>query len=139
MRKIHADEPFHAEIIIREIDQYRPFRFGYDRMLSFTCEGKLLGGILYDNFAVRSVHMHIMLLDFRMVTRRNLFASFHYPFLVMGCEKVFGPVWSTNRKGMDFAGRVGFKEETRLKGAIPDGDLVIWSMTRQQCKWIGET
>lgn len=134
---IHSEDPFHGDVITRTLDPDQPFRPGYDRVISFTLGGKLLGGIIYNNYMVRSIHMHVLILDRRVVTRKNLFVCFHYPFDVLKCEKVFGVVPSTNQPALDFDLRCGFKETNRIEGAVPDGDLVVLSMTRNQCKWLG--
>jgi hypothetical protein len=51
-------------------------------------------------------------------------------------EVIYGPVESTNKKALEFDKKIGFTEHTRLKGAIPGGDLVILSMYRGQCRWL---
>lgn len=135
--EIISDDPFHGDVITRTIDPAQPFRPGYDRCITFTQEGKLMGGVLYTNYQIKSIQMHILILDKRVVTRRNLFVAFHYPFLALECAMVIGVLPSTNEEALDFDLRVGFEEKTRFEGAVPDGDLVVLWMKRHQCKWLG--
>jgi len=90
--------------------------------------------VVYDHFNGRSICMHVAIE--KPVTRGYTRACFAYPFLQLGVEKVIGMVDSTNEDALRFDTKLGFTEEARIKDAGKYGDLVLLTMTRQQCRWI---
>lgn len=97
-------------------------------------DGILTAGVLYDMFNGRSLCMHVAIE--KPVTRKYTRMCFDYPFNQLKVNKVMGLVDSTNIKALRFDRLLGFVEEARIEGAGKDGDLVILTMTRQQCRWV---
>jgi hypothetical protein len=92
--------------------------------------------VIYDHFYGPSIEMHMAGITPDWVSRELIWACFDYPFNQLGVDIVFGPVPSTKGYVLDLDRRLGFVEHTRLKGAVPGGDLVILSMERHQCRWL---
>lgn len=136
MKQIHMDNAEHGEALQAMVDPNIPFVPGYDRCISITREGKLLGGVIYNNYRERSIQMHVAAFVTDWGNRDMLWNCFRYPFVTLGVERIFGMVPSTNEHALQFDLRLGFVEHTRLKGAIPGGDLVVLSMDRHQCRWL---
>lgn len=134
--EIVLDNPWHGEALTRSLDEDMPFRENFDRCISITLGGKLLGGVFYDTYVHRSIQIHIATFDPRWCHRRFLRAVFWYPFNQLKVERVYGPIRSTNKAAVDLAQRLGFIEDARLKDAIPDGDLIIFKMERTNCRWL---
>jgi hypothetical protein len=99
-------------------------------------DGVITAGVLYDMFNGRSICMHVAIE--KPVSRRFTRICFDYPFNQLKVHKVMGLVDSTNSKALRFDKLLGFVEEARIEGAGKTGDLVILTMTRQQCRWIKE-
>lgn len=97
-------------------------------------EGAITAGVVYDMFNGRSICMHVAIE--RPVSRKFTRMAFDYPFNQLKVSKVLGLVDSTNEKALRFDRLLGFVEEARIEGAGKTGDLLILSMTRQQCRWI---
>jgi len=51
-------------------------------------------------------------------------------------NKILGYVGSGNVAAQRFDEHIGFKREAVIQGAHPDGDLIIYSMTKEQCPWL---
>jgi RimJ/RimL family protein N-acetyltransferase len=99
--------------------------------------GELLAGVLFDNYNGASICMHVAAVPGkRWMTRDYLRASFAYPFLQLKVRKLLGLVSSANVVAQKFDEHLGFVLETALKDAHPNGDLLVYSMTREQCRWI---
>jgi hypothetical protein len=47
-------------------------------------------------------------------------------------------VSSKNFKSIRLVTHMGFKEEANIKDAHPLGDIVIFTMTKEDCKFLGE-
>lgn len=102
-------------------------------------DGELIAGVMFDNCTGRSVQMHVAAIPGRRwMTKEYLRVCFDYPFRQLGVCKIIGLVDSTNQDAMRFDLHLGFIEEAVIKDAGKHGDLHILSMTRQQCRFIGE-
>jgi RimJ/RimL family protein N-acetyltransferase len=92
--------------------------------------------VWYEDFNKKSVTCHIYLE--KGLNRQYLHTIFDYPFVQLGVEKVIGPVNSSNLDALKLDKHFGFEEEARIKGAYPDGDLVLLTLTKDKCKFLGE-
>lgn len=101
--------------------------------------GRLLGGVVFKKFTRASVEMHIAGFDKGWINRTLLWVSFDYPFTQLGCSKVFGPIAASNRPAIELAEKIGFTLETTIGGVFVSGDLHIYSMRREDCRWLGLT
>ena len=99
--------------------------------------GVLVAAVLYDNCTGRSVQMHVASDgSSRWMTREFLSVCFDYPFNQLKVKKIIGLVDSTNAEAIRFDENIGFQLEHVVTDAGRHGDIRIYSMTRQQCRWI---
>lgn len=101
-----------------------------------TCveDGKPLAGVIYDGYNERSIATHIWV-DAESTPSREWYAAiFDYPFNRLGVEKLVGQVNSTNEDAIRLDEHFGFVEEGRIKNYSNDGDLILYTMTIDQCK-----
>lgn len=112
------------------------FNPAIDTCISTERHGEIAGGIVYREYTGASVTMHVAGFDKRWGNRDILWAAFHYPFVQLGCKKVFGQVAADNCGALEFDIKLGFKEEARIKDVFPSGDLILLSMYREECKWL---
>lgn len=97
--------------------------------------GKLVAGVWYEDYNQQSVMAHIAI-DGR-IDREFLFAIFDYPFRQLGVRKVVCPVVETNEASINLVQKLGFSEAARLKESHPDGDLIFYTLNRENCKYTG--
>lgn len=136
IKEIRFDDPWDGELICRALNPDQPFRVGFDRCIAVTRGGKLLGGVMIDGFLHKSVQMHVAAFEPDWLTRGFLWVIFDYCFNQLGVDVIYGPVESANEKAIKFDLKIGFKEQTRLPGAVVGGDLIIFSMYRADCRWL---
>lgn len=98
--------------------------------------GNIVAGVLYDSWNGRSIMCHIAIEE--IMTPAYLGAIFHYPFLHLGCDKIIGSVAESNADIIRFVKKLGFQEEARILDAHPDGSLLLYTMKREQCRFIGD-
>lgn len=99
--------------------------------------GALLAGVVYDGFTGPNIAMHVSALPGRRwMVRDYLYAVFAYPFIQLGCRRITGPVSATNTDALRFDFHIGFEYEATLRGAVPDGDLILLVMWKEKCKWL---
>lgn len=92
--------------------------------------------VIYENWNGRSLVAHMAITG--RITRQYLFVIFDYAFRQMSAAKVILPVQSTNTKSIKFVTNLGFREEARIKDAAPDGDVLLFTLAKQDCRFLGE-
>jgi len=96
---------------------------------------ELVCGVVYENWNGRSIVCHIA---FRgRLTPAYLGAVFDYPFNVCKVDKIIAPIGSGNVKAITLVSKMGFIEEGRIKNADTDGDIVLLTLTRDACRYLG--
>ena len=99
-------------------------------------DGKLLGGVIYDGYTRNCIFIHQAGFSKMWLTGDMLKLAFDYPFNQLGVAKLAGTIPSSKPELLEFNQRLGFKEECRIKDAYPDGDMLVLTMTREQCRWL---
>lgn len=98
--------------------------------------GRLLGGVIYQDYNRSSINAHIAGLAPNWLCPDLLWAMFHYPFVQLDCKKILGFVPSYNAVALAFDYKLGFKYVTTVPEVFENGDLIIISMGRDDCKWL---
>lgn len=99
-------------------------------------DGAVLGGMIYSSYTGRSLEMHVAAFGPNWISKDLLWVAFHYPFVQLGCEKVFARVQASNAAALRMDKHLGFEFETTIKDVYPDGDLLVLSMYRDKCRWL---
>lgn len=97
--------------------------------------GRLVAGVLYEDWNGANVSCHIRG-DGNWANREFLWAIFAYPFNQLGVRRLTGLVDSANKVANEFNLRLGFVLECSLVGATPSGNLNIYRMTRDECRFL---
>jgi RimJ/RimL family protein N-acetyltransferase len=114
-------------------------QWGVHTAIGIERDGELIGGVVYDGFNGRNIWAHIAgKPGTRWLTRSFLYAMYHYPFVQLGVERITGPVDSTNLEAIRLDTHMGFVHEATLRGASPNGDLLLFVMWKQNCRYLGD-
>lgn len=95
--------------------------------------GVLIAGAVYDSYLEQSVCIHTAI---ERMNRDFLWYCFYYPFIELKVKKLLGLVDSFNSRAINLDFHLGFQLECSIKDASTQGDLLIFSMTRDQCRWL---
>jgi RimJ/RimL family protein N-acetyltransferase len=95
--------------------------------------GKLIAGTVFDNYNGASICMHVAI---ERITREFLRVCFDYPFNQLGVNVILGFVPEGNVKAIRFDEHVGFRLHSRIPDGHPTGDLLLYIMTRNDCRWL---
>lgn len=97
---------------------------------------RLIGGVCFDSFNGNSIAMHCAG-EGNWLSRELLFEAFYYPFEFLKVKKIIGPVSSVNTRAQKLDENLGFVLEATIKDAARYGDLLIYTMTKDQCRFLG--
>ena len=101
--------------------------------------GELRAVVLYDNFSACDCNIHIASDGTGNWLRRAfLVTCFMHPFAQWGLRRVTGLVPAKNTDALRFDLHLGFEQEGYLRHALPDDDLVLLGMLRENCRFIPE-
>jgi hypothetical protein len=96
-----------------------------------VCIARLRDGALMGGTAI-----HVASFMPHWINHDLLWVTFHYPFELLRVKKLFGPVPASNAQALEFDLKLGFKEEARIADVFHDGDLILLSMKREDCRWL---
>lgn len=98
--------------------------------------GQIIAGVLFDMYNKSSIAMHVAGEGKRWLTREFLRVCFDYPFRQLAVKKIIGLVDSSNSQARKFDEHLGFIHEATIADASPHGDLMIYTMTKEQCRFL---
>jgi RimJ/RimL family protein N-acetyltransferase len=98
--------------------------------------GEFVAGVIYENWNGRSIICHIAISG--RLTPKYLAVIFDYPFNVCDVKKIIVPVDATNLKSVILVEKMGFTEEARIKDGMADGDMILYTLAKENCKYLGE-
>lgn len=135
-KQIIVDDPdrFGAWVLEQQDAVWCP---GRGQAIGLVDGDKILAGVIFDSWNGASLCMHVAAVPgARWMTREFLYITFAYPFQQLGCKKLLGLVGSSNKAAQRFDEHLGFVLEATLEAAHPDGSLLVYSMTKEQCRWL---
>lgn len=91
---------------------------------------------MYENCNGKSIMLHLAGEGSDWLNREFLWYVFYYPFEQLGLWKIIATIDASNLKCVKLAKHCGFTLEATLKDACPDGDLLIYTITKSECKWL---
>lgn len=105
--------------------------------LGITQDSVLIAGVLYDNFNGANIQMHVAAEAGKYwLTKEFLYEVFFYPFEYLQCRRATAIIPSNNAASLNICKRLGFTQEAVLKEAHPEGDLIVFSLLKTDCKWL---
>jgi RimJ/RimL family protein N-acetyltransferase len=95
----------------------------------------LLAVVVYNLYSGSDIAMHIAAVPGRRwMTREFLRVAFRYPFVQLGCRRVSGYVPASNTDAQRFDEHLGFVREGLMRHALPDDDIIVYGMLREEAR-----
>ena len=115
--------------------------FGAAEGIGVHLDGTILAGVIYNNWIPEegggSICASIAATSPKWCTRNVLARLMAYPFLQLGCHRLWVMQSRKNKKARNFVERLGFKfEGVARKGWDVRTDAMIFSMLRSECRYI---
>ena len=99
-------------------------------------DGKLIAVVGYNSFLPNSCQIHVASTDVYWLSKDLLFAIFDYPFNKLEVKVIIAPICKDNVKSLNLCRKLGFEQVADITYGHPNGDLIIVTMKRNQCKWL---
>lgn len=110
--------------------------YGLSVGLGWAKQGELVAGVVYNEFNGVNINMHVAAIGKRWMTREFLWAAFDYPFNQARAKRITAFIEDENAAAIQFDVHLGFQYETRMKDAYVNGDILIYVMRREDCRWL---
>jgi RimJ/RimL family protein N-acetyltransferase len=108
---------------------------GRGQAIGKLTDGKLVAGVLYEDFNGANVVCHIAGKG-QWADRRFLAVIFDYPFNQLKVRRITVPVDGKNIKSQKLVEHMGFVLESRLEQATLDSDLLLYRLFKDDCKYL---
>lgn len=109
----------------------------FTAMGQLDATGNLVGGVVFNNYTTRDIHMHVAGVGSHWLNRRFIGEVFRYIFHQLGCRRCTGLVARSNEHAQQFDLKLGFMYEGVLRAHLPnDEDAFIFGMLREECRWL---
>lgn len=108
------------------------------RAIGHEIDGELVAGVVYDSYTGPNIVMHVAGEPRRRwLTEEFLFRVFAFPFIQLGCTHVSAFPDANNVAACRLDEKVGFFKEGVMRQAAKDGgDVVMYGMLKDECRWI---
>ena len=113
-----------------------PYDSRYSAAIGSQRNGVIHAGVIYTDWNKKSVVCHWAIS--RGIDRAWLWYIHYYVFRELGAYKVIAPVNSDNVKMLRVAPKMGFVKEGQLVDTQPSGDVVLFTLTADNCRFLGE-
>ena len=123
-----------VEWIARRTNEFGSF--GTDIGIGWARHGSLVAGVAYAEWNGPNVVCHIAAEGKHWATRQYLWTIFDYPFNQLKAKRITVCVGEGNRASRRFVEHLGFTLEAELAGAHPTGDLRIYRLWRDDCRYL---
>lgn len=108
---------------------------GHASAIGRVKDGKLIAGVTYENYNGANVFCSIAG-EGNWANKRFLWLIFDYPFNQLNCRRITTTVNPGNVESQKFTEKLGFDVECKLKDAHPEGDMWVFRMFKENCRWI---
>ena len=107
--------------------------------IGWTRDDEITCGVFYEHFTGASITATIAIAPGAVMPKDFLWAIFDYPFNQLNCEKIVALVAENNYRSVHLLGRMGFIREASISDYYPAGEaMIIYTLTRQDCRFLGE-
>lgn len=99
-------------------------------------ESGISGCAYYTDCNRASIVLHCAGEGRNWLSREFLWFAFYYPFEQLQVRKIISPVESWNTDCKRFIENLGFTLEATLKNCSPGGDLLLYTLAKEDCRWL---
>lgn len=100
-------------------------------------DGELCAAVVFNLYSGADIAMHVAAVPGRRwLNREYMRACLGYPFLQLQVRRISGFVPARNAEARKFDEHLGFKVEGVMRNALPDDDVIVYGMLREECRFL---
>jgi RimJ/RimL family protein N-acetyltransferase len=112
-------------------------KFGEEaKFIGQEIDGNLVAVVAFCGFLPNACHMHIGTVGDNWMSKDLLWACFDYPFIKLGKKVILATLDASNKEAVRLNRHLGFQDKCVIEDAHENGDLLIMTMKREDCKWL---
>ena len=104
--------------------------------IGFEKDGELVGGVIYDSYESGYRCAFAGAGEVGWLTRKTLGYMFDYPFNQLKVKVMIASTFSSNKAALRVLNGMGFKEKARIPDCSVEGDLIIFTIYREDCTYL---
>ena len=99
--------------------------------------GQIVMGAMFNGYNGASIQMHLAVLPGHGMARQWVWAMMDYAFCQAKVRRITGLIAEKNERSKRFAEHLGARCEGILKDALPDGNLMVYGLLKNDAKkWL---
>jgi len=124
-----------AEFVKKTIGETQPYE-NYSA-IGLVKNDLLVAGAIYNHYNGSDININFAAEPgARWMTREFLYACFDYPFNQLTCRRASVLVPKKNKTARKFTVHLGFEYEGNMRKALPNDDMIIYGLLKENCKWL---
>lgn len=136
MRRLVLDQQERVAEFVRVLIPHVESWGDWYAAIGLESDGDLVSGVVYNLYSGSNIAMHVAGVGPHWLSRSYLRAAFRYPFVQLGCRRVTGLVPASNAAARRFDEHIGFQREGLMRHALPDDDIIVYGLLREDCRWL---
>ncbi|MGZ5029072.1 MAG: hypothetical protein ACXWAT_00595 [Methylobacter sp.] len=103
-------------------------------LLGLERDGVLVAVTGFNYFNGKSAHQHFYIKKGQYPTKNFAWFMFYYPFYQAGLDVLIAIIPESNKAIVRLAKHAGYVEKYTLEDTHPDGNMIVWTMSKSDCK-----
>lgn len=99
-------------------------------------DNSIVAGVTFTQWTGPNIFTAVAVEDRRAISRKFLFLCFWYAFEQLQCRRITALVNEDNSASIRGLEHLGFTREATLVDAAPKGDVIVYRLFREDCKWL---
>ena len=125
-----------GENVVKFVSEKTNATFKECAAIGIEKDGAIIAGVVFDEWNGANANITVASDGSRKwLNRHFLLAVFDYAFNVLKAKRLTALIAEFNKDSMRFCRHIGFTPEATLTDAHPSGDLYVYRLMRDECKW----
>lgn len=128
-----------GDYIVTWVAQHMKRGEGYGPSVGIGLEkdGELVAGVVFNEYNGVNINIHVASNKTKnWLNKEFLWYVFYYAFEQAKVKRITGFIEDENTEAITFDEHLGFKYETRMQDAYVNGDILIYVMRKEDCRWL---
>lgn len=103
--------------------------------MGFSINGEIVAVAVFFNYRSPDIEIGVISKTPRWASRGHLKAIAQYVYGQLNCSRLTAHVNASDSKLCGLMGRLGFQREGTLRAASAFGDVAVYGLLKEECRW----